>query len=169
MIEEDDAEEEEVDTVNQKSKSKDDNKLSAVEKQINKLNKVLKKRDEEEKGKLNDLAMKYGGKLPEDMEKGEKKRFMKRIKRSHAIRPCAVQFVVNPNSFTQTVENLFGLSFAVKKGDAEVGVRTFEECKEAGLGTVPGPFVKSRPKERQESESIPARQAIVTFNMQVCL
>lgn len=166
MVEEDDAEEEEVDTVNQKSKNKDDNKLSAVEKQINKLNKVLKKRDEEEKGKLNDLAMEYEGKLPEEMEKDEKKRFMKRVKRSHAMRPCAVQFVVNPNSFTQTVENLFGLSFAVKKGDAEVGVRTYEECKQAGLGTVPGPYVKSRP--RNESETIPARQTIVTFNMQVC-
>lgn len=137
--EDDEGEEEEVDAVHQKSKSKDDNKLSAVEKQIKVLNRMLKTRDDEEKDKLN-AKLDEEGLAMDDMEGPEKKKFMKRVKKAGALKPCMVQFVMNPDSFTQTVENIFGLSFLVKKGDAEVGVRTAEDCEEGNLGTLPGPW-----------------------------
>eukprot|EP00551_Chaetoceros_affinis_P011710 CAMPEP_0203667692 /NCGR_PEP_ID=MMETSP0090-20130426/4482_1 /ASSEMBLY_ACC=CAM_ASM_001088 /TAXON_ID=426623 /ORGANISM="Chaetoceros affinis, Strain CCMP159" /LENGTH=413 /DNA_ID=CAMNT_0050531929 /DNA_START=63 /DNA_END=1304 /DNA_ORIENTATION=- len=165
--EDDDGEEEEVDAVHQKSKSKDDNKLSAVEKQIKVLNKTLKNRDDEEKNKLNERLDEEGLSMA-DMESAEKKKFMKRVRKAGALKPCMVQFVMNPDSFTQTVENIFGLSFLVKKGDAEVGVRTAEDCKEGNLGTIPGPWVKKRKSDdnaRQQPPK-PARQAIVSFTMQ---
>ena len=168
IIEEEDVKEEEVETVNQKSKNKDENKLSAVEKQLKVLNKTLKIRDEQEKEKVHDLAVEYFGKDIEDMNDDEKKRFMKRVKKSSAIRPCAIQFVMNPDSFTQTVENIFGLSFMVKKGDAEVGVRSYEDCKDADFGTAPGPWVKKVKFDASKSQP-PAKQAIVSFTMQVSM
>ena len=166
--EEDDAEEEEVKTVTQKTKSKDENKLSAVEKQLKVLSKKLKERSEKDKDNVYNLAIEHEGKKPEDMSDEEKKSFLKRVKKAGAARSCAVQFVMNPDSFTQTVENIFGLSFMVKKGDAEVGVRSFEDCHEANLGTVPGPWVKkTKTKENNGRQQPHARQAIVSFTMQV--
>lgn len=48
-------------------------------------------------------------------------------------------FIVNPNSFSQTVENIFGLSFLVKDGWAAMGIE-----KGSGL-----PYVQPRePKEK---------------------
>lgn len=169
MQEDDEAEEEEVGAVSQKStKIKDGNKLAAVEKQLKVLNKKLKERDEEERERICDMAVEREGKRPQDMANDERKKFMKRIKKASASSPCAVQFVMNPNSFTQTVENIFGLSFMVKKGDARVGVRSLEECKESGYGTIPGPFVRRAKKENESSTKQPAaKQCIVSFNMQV--
>lgn len=158
----------EVGTVNQKAKSKDDNKLSAVEKQLKVLNKMLKTRDEQQKENVfHEIAVRKYGRKAEDLDSGEKKEFIKRIKKSDATKPCAVQFVMNPQSFTQTVENIFGLSFMVKKGDAEIGVRSFEACRDGDLGMAPGPWVKKVKFDESSHSQPPARQAIVSFTMQV--
>ena len=139
-----------------------------MEKQIKVLTKTLKLRDEQTKDKIHDMAMESYGKPLEEMDNDEKKMFMKRAKKGAALKPCAVQFVMNPKSFTQTVENIFGLSFLVKKGNAEVGVRSYEDCVEANLDTVPGPWVKRIKEDNGLSRQQPkARQAIVSFTMQV--
>lgn len=62
-----------------------------------------------------------------------------------------VQFLVNPRSFTQTVENIFNASFLIKKGKAAIGVNPTE-----GLWL--------QPRHEQEDEP-PATQAVVSFTM----
>lgn len=38
-----------------------------------------------------------------------------------------LQFLMNPKSFTQSVENIFNFSFLIKKGEAEIGVNDDDE------------------------------------------
>mmetsp|Transcript_25213 Transcript_25213/g.58247 ORF Transcript_25213/g.58247 Transcript_25213/m.58247 type:complete len:189 (-) Transcript_25213:223-789(-) len=65
---------------------------------------------------------------------------------------CAVKFLVNPQSFTQTVENIFHYSYLVRSGKAAIAVD-----KKTGLPTV-------KPKDLQAGTPTP-RQAILAFNM----
>jgi len=70
-----------------------------------------------------------------------------------------VQFLFNPKSFTQTVENMFYYSFLVKKGEAEIGVRSRIEGdgnKRLGLYAAPIPKL---------DDKLPARQAVISFTM----
>lgn len=56
--------------------------------------------------------------------------------KKHAGEVDGVQFLVNPRSFTQTVENIFNYSFLVKKGAAAIGVRSpmeRDDIKRQGL------------------------------------
>lgn len=69
-----------------------ENKLSAMEKLVRKIQSTLKKRTTEESD---------GDGRP---------------------KLDAIQFLCNPDSFTQTVENIFNFSFLIKKGEAAIGV-----------------------------------------------
>eukprot|EP00814_Leptocylindrus_danicus_P020231 CAMPEP_0116027424 /NCGR_PEP_ID=MMETSP0321-20121206/14639_1 /TAXON_ID=163516 /ORGANISM="Leptocylindrus danicus var. danicus, Strain B650" /LENGTH=321 /DNA_ID=CAMNT_0003500813 /DNA_START=50 /DNA_END=1015 /DNA_ORIENTATION=- len=64
-----------------------------------------------------------------------------------------VQYLFNPKSFTQTVENIFHYSFLVKKGDA--GVRV--DSKSGGVTTW-NSYVKD------DGEQLPSRQCIVALD-----
>jgi hypothetical protein len=161
----DDAKEEEVGEVKQTSKPKDGDKLSAVEKHMKTMTKTLKKRCTQATQEAIEEMVEMEGISIEDMDQETKKRCAKKAK--HAERPCAVQFLFNPESFTQTVENVFSLSFLIKKGSAEVGVRSLEQCRSNGLsGCTPGPYVVH--KSHPEGAPVPkAKQAIVALNMKV--
>lgn len=103
------------------------------------LHKKVDKRYNDQKRKLNEM---YQGDIPEE-EKRKLKKFGAEI--------CATNYLFNPKSFTQTVENIFHYSFLVKKGTAALNIR------KTGFGEngKPGPVVKyvvpkkSHPKNKQ--------------------
>jgi non-structural maintenance of chromosomes element 4 len=74
------------------------------------------------------------------------------------------QFLFNPKSFTQTVENIFNFSFLIKKGDAEIGVRPRAALNRANNGQQkPGLFVAHR--SFNADDSVPCTQAVCSFTM----
>ena len=77
---------------------------------------------------------------------------------SAKLRILAMGF--NPNSFTQTVENIFHFSFLVKQGEAGIKKRSVEEAKEYGVE--PGPVMAPM---SEDATMKPPKQAIVSLNM----
>src|SRR6056300_596015 len=92
---------------------------------------------------------------------------MKREKKfmAEATKIDATQCLFNPKSFTQTVENIFHFSFAVKSGKAAIKTRGLKEAEEYGLE--PGPVVMA--KDKGDVEIPNPKQAIVALNMKVSL
>lgn len=158
----DDVEEVEVGNVQQKKRNKDEDKLSAAEKQVTDIKKLLDRNSEAaSEQRIQTLEEKYQNKI-DDWTKEERREFRKKEKDIGEV--PAVQFLFNPHSFTQTVENIFGLSFLVKKGDAKIGVRTKEEC--TSEHAAPGLFIKAEDSEKVGEKSVPtAKQAIVSLSM----
>jgi hypothetical protein len=85
-----------------------------------------------------------------------------------------VQYLFNPDSFTQTVENIFHYSFLIKKGEAAIGVRTRrsqaleESSSQSSSGFVQhqGLYVKPALKQGEAlSDLEESRQAVVAFTM----
>jgi hypothetical protein len=111
----------------------DPNKLSATEKTIKSMERTLKKKVKESS----------------DLGKG--------------LEIDGAKFLCNPNSFTQTVENIFHFSFLIKKGGAKIGIR-----KSAGLGerSKRGLYVSSAaPNKDSDSTAPPNKQSVMTFTM----
>jgi len=78
-----------------------------------------------------------------------------KLKQAHLEGICAIKFLFNPNSFTQTVENIFHFSFTIKKGDS-------------GIQVVKGKDGVLRPTVRKcstKEENPPAKQTIVSLDM----
>jgi hypothetical protein len=75
-----------------------------------------------------------------------------------------VQFLFNPHSFTQTVENIFHYSFLIKKGEAAIGVRTRRSSalEESSSGFAQHQGLHVKPAVQKEEEN---RQAVVAFTM----
>jgi len=129
--------------------------LSAIEKSMKDLQKTLRKRVnetyQENKRKLEDI---HGAEVPNKLKKKLKK---------HGVEIDAIQFLFNPKSFTQTVENIFHYSFLVKKGSASLKVQ------EKGFGQfldqeAPGGIVAKYVQEKGSHP--PPRQSIVSLTMQ---
>ncbi|KAL3934284.1 MAG: hypothetical protein SGBAC_009962 [Bacillariaceae sp.] len=130
--------------------------LSAIEESMKDMHKTLKKRG-------NDTYKENKRKL-EEAHQGKQEvptKLRKKLKK-HGMKIDAVQYLFNPKSFTQTVENIFHYSFLIKKGNA--GLRT----EKSGFGEVLGEnapgglFARYIP----ETDSHPApKQAIVSLTM----
>jgi len=155
-------EEEQPEDVDQtgKKKGSDGNELSAVEQHIKVIRKTLYSRARDNKKDAIERSREYETKLSQDLDDEEliQKKTRDFVNQNSQVN--AVNCLFNPNSFTQTVENIFHFSFMVKSGDAGIKTRTTKEAKE--FGGEPGPAIQ--PIEDEEKRPEP-KQAIVSLNM----
>lgn len=165
------AEEERPEELDQTKKKKaDGNALSAVEKHIATINKTLAQLTRVEKESALARKPEFMERISSQMTGGEddvKKKCKKKERAFHseAGRVNAVQCLFNPQSFTQTVENIFHYSFLVKNNKAGIRVRSAEKAEELG-GAGPGPVAYTIDKADASNVNMPPpRQAIVALSM----
>jgi hypothetical protein len=133
----------------QAGQTKDCDQLSAVEKSMTVLEKVLHK--QVKKTYINHkkrLLEEHDGEIPPEVNKRLKK---------HGPDICAIQYLFNPTSFTQTVENIFHYSFLIKKGSAQIALR--ETPTEFGPA---GPVVKYKDENAHRPQP---KQCIASLTM----
>jgi hypothetical protein len=164
----DDAVEETAEEVKQaKGSMKDSNTLSAAQKRTNDVIKLLYKRCKDEKDSTKVKLQAKGTEIPTEEQKTAARNRVEKC----GDRVCAVRFLFNPKSFTQTVENVFSLSFLVKEGQAEIGVRDEQECAKHHWddSVLPGPWIRSLKDEESINNGThtEARQAVVRLDMKV--
>lgn len=141
----------------------DGNELSAVEQHIKVISRTLKNRGKEELKSAKEQVGSYLTQLKQEEGITDESELDK--KQNNYLREArkvdAVNCLFNPKSFTQTVENIFHFSFAVKEGKAEIKARGLKEAEEYGLE--PGPVALGRDLEQKP---VP-KQAIVSLSMKV--
>ncbi|KAK3191101.1 hypothetical protein K4F52_002685 [Lecanicillium sp. MT-2017a] len=97
--------------------------------------------------------------IEDDMDDEEKMRIMHK----HGLRSTGgidfIKFVVNPNSFGQTVENIFYVSFLIRDGRVEV------DYDESDLPTL-APVAREIPSEEESRQALSKHQAILSIDMQ---
>jgi hypothetical protein len=137
---------------------KDDNKLSAIEKSMHDMARELKNKVDnqyrENKRKLEQAYGKDKSAIPIDVQKKFKK---------YGVEIDAIQFLFNPRSFTQTVENIFHYSFLVKKGTGAIALRDEKGLHIEGIQTKPGLKIKYVSEDKMAPV---ARQGILSLTMQ---
>lgn len=158
---EEDAEEEEPEELAKKERKSAD-QLSQAERNMKDMKKVLA---------LKSLATSANLKAKYDEIKEndpENAKLAKAQLRERGNEIDFVKFLVNPKSFTQTIENIFNFSFLVKKGEAQIKMR-----KKAPLGSsqeanpldlpMSGCFVSASVGD--ENYNGPSRQCVIPFTM----
>ena len=135
-------------TVDNTTNKGDADKLSAMEKAMRVIRKKLKTRslEEAEKGASADKNGSDENNPDIDM----------------------VRFLFNPQSFTQTVENIFNFSFLIKKGEAEIGVRPTKSLGNSNSTTPSGGFVAYRNFEGSSLNDDPNDDMTSTATQAVC-
>jgi len=158
---------------------KDDNKLSAIEKSMKDMARELKNQvDQQYRDNKRLLEEIYGtdkSKIPIEVQKKFKR---------YGIEIDAMEFLLNPQSFTQTVENIFHYSFLIKKGTAAIALRDntnttkglFQLGEQQGNGngnnnnndattTISKPGLKIKYVSDEKGKG-PARQSIMSLTME---
>ena len=130
---------------------KDVDQLSAAEKTMHDMKKRLKKRGKEEYLKNVERAKANNEDLSKVQETGSE--------------IDGIQFLFNPKSFTQTVENIFQFSFMIKKGEAEIGIRSKMDsnASSSSPGLPCGLYVKARKGDEQSAPE--TTQSVLSFTM----
>ena len=144
----DEVEEEQPEDVKEHAKNGD--QLSAVERNIKELRTVLRKKcEQKQKRQLEEIQ----NMPPEHREPARKK-----LQETQG-EICAVQYLFNPKSFTQTIENVFHFSFMVKDGIATM--RTRKDGDEPGIKIK----MATEPTEDEARPKGPSKQTITSLDM----
>ena len=157
-----DEEEEKPDELNHGADHTARGALSKVEQQVVATTQQLVKRSKEACHEAM-LAFKSSS---AELSKEEKKKRKKLIANRYGLDIDMLTFVVDRNSFTKTVENIFHLSFLVKSGKAGVAIRSEQEAAIYG-GIASRPVVRAVPNEMSNDRSNwpEPRQCIVSLSM----
>lgn len=158
-VEEELVEEKPEELANKKQKKTSD-QLSQAERNLKQMNKILRKRCEE-------VYAENMTKYEEIKEKEPDKEKQARIEiNERGLEIDFVRFLVNPHSFTQTVENIFNFSFMIKKGNAKITMRKAEPMGDSSANNpldlaLAGCFVSLG----EDDHDGPARQCVMPFTM----
>lgn len=161
QVEEEELEEQSPELLKKQKKNVD--QLSQAERDLKKMQKLLTQKSnqvfEENKAKYNKIK----GSQPED------EKMARRELRDRGSEIDMVPFLVNPKSFTQTVENIFNMSFLIKKGECKIKMRESEPLADSegdsnALGLAKSGCFVSAPDDEDDYEGH-SKQCVISFTM----